>query len=362
MVAAVVAVLALLPAAVGALPAGRSDVPAERLRALVRGSGTVAWSGTGESRAGLALPDVRDLGDLPALLGSTVRTRTWWRGPTTWRVDEQRLAGEHDVVADGSGPGGSTTTWDSADRTVARVDGVLPVRLPRAADLVAPVLGRRLAGSPDTVAARLPTRRVAGVSAPGLRLVPREPASSTVSTVDLWADPGTGLVLQVQVRAVGQDRPVLDSLLLDLDRRVPPAKRTALVVPPDADVSIDQAPDVAAQIDAAVPYVLPGSLAGALRADVGGLEQARGVATYGTGLSSFVVVPLPGDVAGRLMRRLAGATGGTGPTARLSTPLLSGLVATAPRRAYLLVGSVPPDVLDRAFAQLQRRPPPRVRR
>lgn len=352
-VAALVGVLVALPTAVGALPVKDSALSAAQLRDRVRASGNVGWSGTAESRAALALPDVRDLGDLPALLGGTVRTRVWWRGPMSWRVDEQRLTGEQDVIVDGS----RTTIWTSADRTVADLYGDLPVRLPRAADLVAPVLGRRLAGAPDTVLSRLPERRVAGVSAVGLRLVPRDPATSTVASVELWADPATGLVLQVELRAQGQDAPVLTTLLLDLDRSTPPAQRTEFVVPRGADRTVDEAPDIAAQVDKAVPYILPGRLAGSPRQVVPGLEQARGVGTYGAGLSAFAVVPLPRDVADRLSRRLAAAGG-----PRLSTPLVNALVGSTPRRTYLLVGSVPPGVLDRAFAELQQRPPPRTDR
>lgn len=352
-VAALVALLLALPALVGALPADDSDLTAEQLRDRVRASASVGWSGLSESRAGLALPDVRELGDLPALLGGTVRTRVWWRSPAAWRVDEQRLHGEVDTIVSG----GRTTTWVSADRTADELFGALPVRLPRAADLMAPVLGRRLAGAPDTVLSRLPARRVAGRSAAGLQLVPRDPAGSTVASVALWADPGTGLPLRVQLRARGQERPVLDTLLLDLDLSPPAPERTAFLAPADADVRVEAAPDIAAQIDRAAPYLLPSQLAGASRQVVSGLEQARGVGTYGTGLSAFVVIPLPRDLAERLRRRLD-ASGGP----RLSTPLLHARVGSTERRAYLLVGSVPPEVLDRAFAELARTPPPRTDR
>lgn len=352
-VSALVGVLALLPTAVRALPVDRSDLTAEQLRDRVRTSSAVGWSGTSESRAALALPDVKDLGDLPALLGGTVRTRVWWRTPSSWRVDEQRLTGEQDVVVDGD----RTTTWTSADRTSADLFGALPVRLPRAADLLAPVLGRRLAGAPDTVASRLPGRRVAGRSAAGLRLVPRDASTSTVAAVELWADPRTGLVLRVDVRARTQERAVLSTLLLDLDLSTPPRERTFFAVPRDATTSVDEAPDVAAAVDRAVPYVLPGVLAGSPREQVAGLETARGVGTYGAGLAAFTVVPLPRDVADRLSRRLAAAGG-----PRLSTPLVNALVGSTPRRTYLLVGSVPQDVLDRAFDDLARNPPPRTRR
>jgi len=352
-VAAFVAALTALPTLVGALPAARSDLTADQLRDRVRASDGVGWSGTSESRAGLALPDVRDLGDLPALLSSTTRTRTWWRGPQSWRVDAVGLTGETDVV---TSPG-LTRTWDSADRRVDELYGDLPVRLPRADDLLAPVLGRRLAGAPDTVLTRLPARRVAGRSAAGLRLVPRDPTRSTVARVDLWVEPRTGLPLLVELRAKGQDDPVLTSLVLDLDLAVPPPERVRLQVPADADVRTEDAPDIAAQIDRQVPYVLPGALGGFPRQVVDGLQRAQGVGTYGEGFGAFVVVPLPADVAGRLADRIT-LTGSN----RLSTPLVTGLLASTGRRTYLLVGTVPPEVLDGALRDLVRDPPPRTRR
>ena len=106
-----------------------------------------------------------------------------------------------------------------------------------------------------------------------------------------------------------------------------------------------------------MPYRLPDRLAGAPRQVVSGLEQARGVGTYGLGLSAYAVVPLPRDVADRLSRRLQ-ANGGN----RLSTPLVNGLLGFTRRRAYLLIGSVPQPVLDRALADLVAHPPPRTDR
>lgn len=349
--AALVGVLVALPSVVRALPAGRSDLTAQRLRDLIRASADVGWSGTSESRGGLGLPDVPDLGALPALLGGTVRTRVWWRGPTDYRVDEQRLTGERDVIVHGR----RTTTWDSADRTVQLLFGTLPVRLPRPDDLLAPVLGRRLVAAPDTVLSRLPERRVAGRSAAGLRLTPHDPTSSTLASVDMWADPETGLPLKVELRAQGQTVPVLTTLLLDADLPAPPAERTRFVVPRGADVTRSEAPDLAAEIDRAVPFLLPDVLAGAARSDLAGLEQARGVGAYGAGLSSYVVVPLPYDVAARIGARLA-PTGGT----RLSTPLVNGLLGDAGDRSYLLLGTVPQPVLDRALEALVADPPPRT--
>ena len=347
--AALAAVLACLPSLAGVLPASADGLPADELLRRVRASGTVGWSGFGESRGGLVLPDVRELGDLPGLVGGTTRTRTWWRSPADWRVDTLSLVGETDVATDATG----SWTWVSADRTATRLSGELPVRLPQAADLLAPVLGRRLAGTPDVRPAPLPGRRVAGRETQGLRLLPADPSTTTVDAVDLWVEPGTGLPLEVEVRAGGQALPSLTTLLLDLDLTRPDVARTVFTPPPDAAVTTSQAPDLASRIDQFAPYRLPGTLAGLPRSDRADvLRGAGGVATYGNGFGTFAVVPLPRDL-GRTVRTRLAATDGV-----IDTPLVSGLVRRADRRTYLLAGTVPPALLERALAELAAQPPP----
>lgn len=354
-VAAGTAVLLLLPSVVAALPARSTTVSAEELLQQVRASDDVGWSGYGESRGALVLPEVRDLGELPALLGGTTRARAWWRGPEDWRVDALSLTGETDTAAD---PGG-TWTWDSGDRRAVRVVGERDVRLPTAADLLAPTLGRRLAGTPDVVARRLPARRVAGRAAAGLRLVPQDPGGTTVGAVDLWVEPGSGLPLRVEVRAAGQPEPSLVTVLLDLELERPPAVRTAFVPPPDADLTLVDAPDLAALSDRYAPYLLPDELTGLVRQDRGP-GSLGGVGIYGQGLHAVAVVPLPRDVARRAIRRID--PDGDRRTAVVETPLVSAVVARGGgRRAYLLAGTVPTERLTAVLDELRSDPPPRVR-
>jgi hypothetical protein len=80
---------------------------------------------------------------------------------------------------------------------------------------------------------------------------------------------------------------------------------------------------------------------------------------YGTGLSSFVVLPLPRNVGGSATEaaRKAGAReltlpGGNG--VLLSVPPLTLVVerSNVARRSYLLAGLVVPAVLERAAAEL----------
>jgi hypothetical protein len=350
-----VAVLLLLPSVVAALPARTTTVSAQDLLSRVRASAQVGWSGYGESSGTLVLPDVRELDDLPALLGGTTRARAWWRGPDSWRVDALSLLGETDTVRD---PGG-TWTWQSEQRRAVRVLGRSDVRLPTAADLLPPTLGRRLAAAPDVVASRLPARRVAGRSADGLRLVPQERSGTTVAAVQMWVEPRTGLPLQVEVHTAGEPEPALGALLLDLELERPHAARTSFVPPPEAAATVVEVPDLAAASDRYAPYRLPDELAGLTRQDAGE-GSSGGVGTYGQGLHAVAVVPLPSDVARRALRRID--ADGDGLTAVVETPLLSVVVARAGgRRAYLLAGAVPLERLTAVLEELRSDPPPRIR-
>lgn len=343
--AALVSVLAALPSLAQVLPAS-AEAPSDLLRRVQQSQGT-AWSGLGESTGALALPDVRELSGLPELLGATTRTRVWWRGPTAYRVDVVRPTGETDAVVDESG----SWTWDSADRRAVRLVGEPAVRLPVGADLAAPLLGRRLARTPGLVASPLPGRRVAGQRTAGLRLVPPAGSPTTVESVDLWAEPRTGLPLRVEVHARGLARPVVLAELLDLDLSAPPLVRVAFAPPPDAAVQLVEAPDLAASIDRFAPFLLPDTLGGQPRS-----RGPGGVGTYGSGLATFAVLPLPNDVGRRALRAVDPTD--TDGRAAVSTPLLNALVLRDRRRVYLIAGTVPVAVLDSAAAQLLAVRPP----
>ena len=363
MVAALCLGLGALPRLAAALPARDEQPRVDRqdaavLLAQVRRSAAVGWSGYGESRGSLVLPDVTQLADLPALVGSTQRTRVWWRTAQDWRVDVLSLVGETDLVQDAGG----SWTWLSADRRAVRVDGLLPVRLPTAADLVAPTLGRRLAGAAELRVSRIGARRVAGRTTAGIRLVADRPAATTVQAVDLWVDRASGLALEVVVHAGG--RVVLDALLLDLHLGGPEPERTRFLPPADVAYTRVEAPDLVAQADRFAPYALPAMLADTARTDqVDAFRNVAGVATYGAGLATFAVVPLPRRTAREVIGRLQPAAPDAD-RAALATPLLHALVGrsvgTQDDRGYLLVGTVPAGVLAAALDQLLAVPPPLV--
>lgn len=352
-VAVLVGLLGALPSLAGALPSDSVEIGADELLERVRSSDAVGWSGYGESRGSLVLPDVSELADLPSLVGGTTRARAWWRGPQDWRVDALSLVGETDTTRDARGG----WTWQSADRRATRVSGQLDVRLPRAADLMAPTLGQRLSRTADVTASRLPERRIAGRSAAGLRLTPVRPQATTIGSVEMWVEPRTGLPLRVEVWAAGETDSVLQTSLLDLELAMPPAERTTFRPPRGAAVTSVDAPDLAALADRFAPYLLPGELAGLPRRARSALSVGGGVGTYGDGFTAVALVPLPHDLAGDIIGRVA--PDGDGTEADISTPLVNALIShDEDGGAYLLAGTVPPPLLEAALAQLRVDPPP----
>ena len=78
-----------------------------------------------------------------------------------------------------------------------------------------------LQGARDTELTSLPPRRIAGIDAAGLRLVPAE-AGTSVRQVDVWVDPQSGLPLQVELYGADEKRPVLSTVLRELSVGTPP--------------------------------------------------------------------------------------------------------------------------------------------
>jgi hypothetical protein len=344
----VVAGLVALPLLAARLPVSSPAVSPTALLAAVRASGSVGWSGYGESRGRLGLPDVSQLGDVTSLLGTTTRHRVWWRGPQDNRVDALALTGEIDRAED---PYGSWR-FNSEKAFALRSDGQVPVHLPEAGDLVAPVLGRRLAGTKDVHLTPLGARRIAGRTTVGLRLVPARPQTTTVASADLWIEPRSGLALRVDLRAGANTAPVLTSLLLDLDEHRPGVLSTQFTAGRDVTVSSGTA-DLAARVAELAPYVLPRAIAGLVRSDaVSSAEGAAGVASYGAGFGQLLVLPLP---RGSDLARSFGDLGD-----QFTTPLLNALLVEQGRRRFLVAGTVPLTVLLDVRTALLADPPERA--
>ena len=301
---AVVAGAALLlaaPWAVRALPVDDPGTSATELLTQVRRAQDSPYSGYVESRGALQLPVGDRFTDVGALFGERTRMRVWWRDEHAWRVDELLAAGEVDLVGDERG----TTRWRYEQDDVERSPHPA-VRLPRTADLLPPAVARLLLEDVDADdVERIAARRVAGVDAPGLRLVPGT-SQSSIAHVDLWADPGSGLVLRVDVVARGDDEPAFTSQFLDFSSRRPPTDRVRFEPPPGAALTYDNVLDIADAANQYSPFLPPDDVAGLRRSPA---PEVRGVGVYGSGLTRLLAVPLLEREAQPLREQLAVAPG-----------------------------------------------------
>jgi hypothetical protein len=340
--------LAGAAASVAARATSRDATPApQQLLHRVLASASVAHQGLAESRGTLGLPDVRQFGDVAALLGGTTRERVWWGGPDDWRVARLLTTGEQDLYA--AGPG-AVVTWDYERNLRRTTVGADDVRLPRPDDLLPPQAARRLLGHlglGDRVTA-LPGGRVAGHETVGLRVVPGS-AQSTIGSVDVEVDRPSGLPVAVTVRD-RQGAAAFESSFLDVDLTAPAVADLAAPMPAGARTEVQDAPDIVALVDRYARGALPSSLADQPRTP----GVVRGTATYGRGLARFVVIPLPPDVgddvlaAARLRAPVKNVPGGQ--VVVLDAGIVTAAVAApdAGRLDYLLAGLVTPPVLASA--------------
>ena len=312
------------------------------------------YVGYAESNGRLGLPQIPQLESTVGLLTGTTRIRAYVAAADSWRADELTPTGEHGVYRVGS----AEFLWDFEANQLTRVLGIAAARLPRAADLLPPDLARRLlaVAATDPVGP-LPSRRVAGRDAVGLRVTPADP-QTTVGRVDIWADPTTALPLRVEV--AGRTGPTLLSTeLLEVTDGPPDPAVLRPLAPPGAGDITAQAVDLAGALKVLNAPPPPPQLAGRRRVTLPG-SPLPGVGVYGTGLAAFVLVPTSRDIAERAVES-ATAAGGvrvtvpSGRAARVSTPLLSVAVRTRGRGGSLLLGAVDPPVLDTAVAALPGR-------
>lgn len=353
LVTVLVAILASLPALIGAWPASDDDRSADGLRAAALASEDVAFSGYAQSVGGLALPKTNQLGAVADLVSARTTMRVWWDGPAHHRVDVVTPGGETGVHRDATG----TWTWEFEDNRVTRSDAS-SLALPAPPDLLPSSLARRLLSeaAPDELA-RLGADRVAGRDALGLRLVPRDAAAS-VGHVDIWVDATSGLPLRVRLFGRGAEAPALDTHFFDLDLAPPSAATIAFTPPPSARVQRRDDLGVLGNAARDLPGVdFPATLAGLPRRSVNGAPPA--IALYGRGVTFLAAVPLPGRLGGDLRR--AGELDPNAVRDELGTRLAAGPLglmvvdpaANAPgRAAYLLTGTVTLDALAQAAREL----------
>jgi hypothetical protein len=348
-----VAVLVSLPTVIGALPARSSDLSATELLAEVKASGSVGHSGYAESVGGLDLPLTEDFTALTSLLGDRTRIRSWWRGEADWRVDTVQTTGEAGTYRDASG----IWNWDYEQDTIVRTSEPT-VRLPRVSDVEPAALARRLLSEARAAdVSRIPSRRVAGRDAAGLRVRPSDDGT-TIDRVDVWVDPASGLALRVEIYGKDTPRPMLETAFLDFSDRTPPPSATRFSPAQPEKIRGETNPDLAAAINVFSRVVAPATLAGLPgRPGVIGLGS---VGTYGSGLTLLVAVPLPGRISWPLREQLTKTPGATETDqgVRIAVGPLSLLLTDSQnRRSWLITGTVTAQTLDRAAAQLRANPP-----
>jgi hypothetical protein len=340
-VAAVVLVLVTTPVVVARWPVADLRADPSALRDRILASASVPFQGYVESQGQVTLPNLPQLGDVTGLLSGRTSMRVWHAAAHSWRVAVLDPVGEQDVFQTGD----VAFLWSYQHNQWTRIAGTAPARLPRAADVLPPDLARRLlAGSgPQDRLTTLPAQRVAGVTAVGLRLTPADP-DTTISRLDVWADPATGLPLRVDVAGIFTSR------FLELSRTAPTEDVLSPSFAASSGYTSTNAPDVVSALNATATEQLPDSLAGHDRVP----GPLSGVAAYGTGLSRFVVIPVPGRLGRQSLDAVRAAGGAVVPGGFVVHSSVLTLLAVRPaaRRTYVLAGFVTPDLLTRAAAEL----------
>ncbi len=340
------------PNVVGAIPARGSDESASALLERIGDSGSIGWSGDVDTQGTLQIPDTDSFAGIARLLGETNDVRVWWRDPSHWRVDRVRGTGETDLVREGD----SITSWVFESNT-ATVSPYSAVRLPGVSDLLPSQLATRLlAGARPAEISRIDARRIAGRSAPGLRLVPSGD-QTTIGRVDVWADASTGLPLRVEVFDARPTRPILTSRVTRLDTDVPSSNDVSFTAAPQARIRERDAIDLAAGANVFAPFILPSTVADLARR--GDPADLGAVGVYGRGPTALVATPLRRDVVGRVREQLskaasaeqtpAGTTLSVGP---LSVLLTDGRRGTG---TFLLAGTVTAQTLAEAADELAQK-------
>jgi hypothetical protein len=363
LVAAGAALLCAIPAIASALPVSAPPVTAGQLRDRILASADLSYSGYAESDATFGLPSLSGLSDVTSLLNGVTKMQVWQASPDSWRVDVLSDTGERDTY---QAPR-STYIWDSGSQLLTRITGKPGIRLPRAADLVPPVLASRLLRETGSTARLtvLPPRRVAGLAATGLRVIPADPAS-TIGQIDIWAEVANGLPLAVEIVGRGAQHPALETKFFQVSTWKPDRGILTPQHGPGTGFTTTAARNLQGALNNLDPERLPIHLAGR---PMNLIPALLPIGIYGQGLSTFAVMTLRGNTGTHLLSEALAAGGtplqtadGTGVAA--SAPLITVVLmhrdVPAGRRyfgdTYLLAGLANRQVLEQAAAELVSRP------
>jgi len=351
-----VAALCCLPVLASALPANVPGLTARQLEDRILGSQRLSFSGYAESDATFGLPPLPAFSSVTPLLDGVTRMRVWQAGADRWRVDTLSDAGENDTYQIGD----DTFLWDSGQQLLTGIFGSQVIRLPRAADLVPSALAIRLINEsgPGARLSVLPPRRVAGQSAAGLAITPASPRS-TIARADIWASPGTGLPLRVEIYGRDSPAPALQTQFLQAGPWTPDSDVLTPRRGPGTGFTTTTPADFAGVLKNLDDEELPGRLAGFAAAR----SPVPLIGVYGGGLTAFAVLTFRHGTGDQLLGDAlsAGASPLTfpgGDAAVASAPLVN-LVLVHPYASpdtFLLVGFVSRNALEQAAATLAAKP------
>lgn len=345
-----VAVLTAMPAAIASLDPSDPDIELGTLRERILESGARPFEGMFGSRGGARLPDLGRFEDEIKPFTETTRVRIWYAAPDRWRADDITISGERGFYRQPDG----VWLWETGDReaTFSPRAGEEPLRLPRPMDLSPTELGRRLLKeSADETVAPIGARRVAGRVGAGLRITPSSATTtSTITSVEMWADPDSGIVLRVEI-FTGGSLPIFETGYLELELKTP--ADDVLTFDPtetdDIDIERRQSLDPVEQLVDAAFNPLPDELAGLpLRH-----ATSPSVKSYGSGLSVVTLVAAPRSALGRRLAFLPQSDRPWGGSViLLQASLVNAEVIEIGGLSYILIGTVTVAELDRIAAEL----------
>ena len=348
-----VAVLCCLPVLASALPASVPKFTPGQLEDRILGSQRMSFSGYAESDATFGLPSLPAFAGVTQLLDGVTRMRVWQASADHWRVDTLSDAGENDSYQSGS----HAFVWDSGEQLLTGIYGPQVIRLPRAADLVPSALAIRIIteAGPGARLSLLPARRVAGQSAAGLEITPASP-QSTVARADVWAAPGTGLPLLVELFSRDSALPALETQFLQAGPWAPDASVLTPQHGPGTGFTTTTPSGFVGVLKNLDDEALPGSLAGFARQ----ASPVPQIGVFGKGLTAFAVLTFRRGSGGTgllydaLRAGAARVTLPDGIEAVAGAPLINLVLvhSHATHLTFLLVGLVSKASLEQAAAVL----------
>jgi hypothetical protein len=195
-------------------------------------------------------------------------------------------------------------------------------------------------------------RRISGKVGAGIRITPSagSAATSTITSIEMWAEPDTGIVLRVEIFTGGRV-PIFETGYLELEPKTP--SHAVLTFDPDEtrDVDVEErsALDPVEQLVDAAFIPLPDELAGLpLRHAV-----SESVKSYGSGLAVVTLVAAPRSALGRRLAFLPRSDRPWGGSAiLLEASLVNAEIIEISGLSYILIGTVTVAELDRIGAVL----------